>query len=172
MKKICISFVIIIIIILTIFIGGKSPTQDYLRIHIRANSNSFEDQQVKYEIKDKIVEFLIPYVAQCETKKQAIAMLNKNIDGINQTADKVLMEKGFSYRANAVIREEEFPLRIYEDTCLESGIYDALIVELGEASGDNWWCVVYPPLCFSGEGEGNIEYRSKIIDIIKHFNNR
>jgi stage II sporulation protein R len=157
---------------LTIFTGGDSNTEEYLRIHIRANSNSYEDQSVKYQIKDKVVEYLIPFVAECNTKKKAIQMLKNNIKGINETANKVLLENGFSYSANAVVREEEFPLRIYEDYRLESGIYDALIVELGEASGDNWWCVVYPPLCFSGEGEGNIKYRSKIIDIIESFNNK
>jgi len=172
MKKICISLIIIFIIILTIFTTQQSETKEYLRIHIRANSNSYIDQSVKYEIKDKVVEYLISYVAECDTKEKAIEMLEKNIEGINNTANKVLIEEGFAYRANAVVRKEEFPLRVYEDYTLESGVYDALIVELGEAIGDNWWCVVYPPLCFSGEGEGKIKYRSKIIDIIESFNNK
>jgi len=172
MKKCCISFIIIFIIILTIFTGGQSKTEDYLRIHIRANSNSYEDQSIKYQVKDKIVEYLIPIVAECTTKEKAMQLLKINIEGINETANKVLEEKGFNYKANAQLREEEFPLRVYQNYSLESGIYDALIVELGEAVGDNWWCVVYPPLCFSGEGEGNIKYRSKIIDIIESFNNK
>jgi len=156
---------------LTIFTTQQSETKEYLRIHIRANSNTYIDQSVKYEIKDKIVEYLIPYVCECDTKEKAIEMLEKNIEGINNTANKVLIEEGFAYRANAVVRKEEFPLRVYEDYTLESGVYDALIVELGEAIGDNWWCVVYPPLCFiNGSSSVNI-FKSRIVEIVNNFFN-
>ena len=69
-----------------------------------------------------------------------------------------------------IIRNEKFPTRVYGDLTLESGYYDAVIVELGKAEGANWWCVVYPPLCFSS-GE-NIEYRSKIADIIAEWKSK
>ena len=68
------------------------------------------------------------------------------------------------------MREEEFPTRVYEGVTLEAGVYDALIVELGTGKGDNWWCVIYPPLCFSGEATGNnVQYRSRIWEIIRNF---
>ena len=83
-------------------------------------------------------------------------------------AEKVLLENGFSYGASAKLIKEEFPTRVYEGATLLAGVYDAFILELGSGEGDNWWCVVYPPLCFAG-GEQNIVYKSKILEIIRSF---
>lgn len=143
---------------------------EYLRIHIRADSNSELDQNIKYKIKDKIVEYLTPYISECDTKQKAQEMLEDNLKNIESIADKCLKENGFEYTSNAYINNELFPLRVYEDLTLESGFYDALIVNLGSGKGDNWWCVVYPPLCFVGEGTSVI-YKSKIVEIIKNFFN-
>lgn len=140
----------------------------YLRVHIRANSNCVEDQSVKYKVRDKIVEFLTPTVADCETKEQAIEKIGDRLDEAVKAAEAVLRENGFSYGARASLRKEEFPTRVYENVTLEAGVYDALIIELGSGSGDNWWCVVYPPLCFSG-GNQNVIYKSKIAEIIRNF---
>ena len=174
MKKICISFFIVAIIILS-SIGLNLPESEvrteYLRIHIRANSNLSVDQQVKYLVKDKVVDFLTPYIAECNTKEKAEAMLNDNLKNIESVALGVLRSNGFNYSVKASVKNENFPTRYYQDLCLESGFYDALIIELGEAKGDNWWCVVYPPLCFTGEGQ-NYKYKSKILDIISNFFNK
>ena len=87
---------------------------------------------------------------------------------IERVAARVLRENGFSYGARASLRREQFPTRVYADATLEAGEYDALILELGSGKGDNWWCVVYPPLCFTS-GNGNVVYKSKIAEIIKRF---
>ena len=79
-----------------------------------------------------------------------------------------LVTEIYVYKSRAVLREELFPTRTYDNLTLESGFYDALIVELGEGKGDNWWCVVYPPLCFVESGHGYV-YKSKIVEIIKNF---
>ena len=174
MKKACISFLIIAIIVLS-GIGLSSyhsgQKTEYLRIHIRANSNLSVDQQVKYLVKDKVVDFLTPYIAECDTKEKAQSMLNNNLQNIEGVALSVLRSNGFNYSVKASVKNEKFPTRYYQDVCLESGFYDALILELGEAKGDNWWCVVYPPLCFTGEGQ-NYKYKSKILDIIFDFFNK
>ena len=81
----------------------------------------------------------------------------------------VLAANGFSYVSRAQIRREDFPSRVYEGVTLEAGIYDALIVELGSGEGANWWCVVYPPLCFAGETGADVQYRSRIWEIIQGF---
>ena len=169
MRKFCISFVLIGIIVLTI-VAVKVPKThtEYLRIHIRANSNSQVDQSVKYQIKEKVVGFLTPMIAECVSKKNAEKMLEENVKNIEQIADMVLKNNGFDYLSKAKISNEEFPTRVYEEYTLESGFYDALIIELGEAKGDNWWCVVYPPLCFLSDSTA-IRYRSKIKDIIQKF---
>lgn len=173
MKKICITSVILFIIILTAITGGgkKDAADAYLRMHIRANSNAQIDQTVKYRVRDAVVDYLTPRVAECETKKQAMDMLGSSLPGIEETATRALRAAGYGYSARASLTREEFPTRIYDGMTLEEGVYDALVLELGTGKGDNWWCVVYPPLCFTGEpdGSGEIRYRSKIIDIINRF---
>ena len=170
MKKFCISILIVAIIILS-GIGLSLPETktetEYLRIHIRANSNATVDQTVKYEVKDKVVEYLTPFIAECDTKEKAEKMLSNCLGEIEIVAKSVLEQHGFSYGAAAKIKREEFPTRVYGQLQLEKGFYDALIINLGSGEGDNWWCVVYPPLCFVGEG--NYVYRSKIKDVINDF---
>ncbi len=165
--------------VITFFIFLLFPTQaeqktfasDFLRIHIRANSNSSVDQAVKYEIKDEIVGVLTPLLSEVNSKKEATNVISQNIKLIESTANKVLAQKGFSYCSKANITQEFFPTRSYNKLTLDSGVYDAIILNLGSGMGDNWWCVVYPPMCFvPSEGDGqNIEFKSKIIEIIKNF---
>ena len=83
-----------------------------------------------------------------------------------------MIANGFNYGCKAYIDAENFPTRSYDDVVLEAGVYDALILNLGSGKGDNWWCVVYPPLCFIGgndNGQNNIVYRSKLLEIIEDF---
>ena len=172
MKKYCILFGLLFIIILTVAVTAQkspAPEPEYLRMHVRANSNSAEDQAVKYEVKEAIVEYLTPVAASAESKEEAVAALEAALPGIERTANAVLAENGFAYLSRAEIRAEEFPTRVYDGVTLEAGVYDALIVELGSGKGANWWCVVYPPLCFAGETGANVQYRSRIWEIIHDF---
>lgn len=172
MKKVCISFIAIAIIILSV-VGvcfTKTTHTEYLRIHIRANSNSEQDQAIKYEVKRAVVEFLTPFIAECDTKQKAQEVFNAQKQNITGVANKVLEKGGFNYTASVKICREEFPTRVYENYTLEQGFYDAIIINLGNAEGQNWWCVVYPPLCFTGSG-ADYRYESKIGQIIKDFFN-
>lgn len=171
MKRPCIIFLVFAIIILSVVaieVKDKSVYKEYLRIHIRANSNSQIDQQVKYEIKDNVVNFLAPHIASCKTYSDAEEMLKNNLSGIERVADGILKKHNFSYTSSASVKLEEFPTRTYQNLTLESGVYRALIINLGSGAGDNWWCVVYPPLCFT-HGDYPYQYRSAIIDIINNF---
>ena len=174
MKKNCIIFILIGIISLTVVFFSvekrESVSTEYLRIHVRANSNEEKDQQIKYQIKDRLVAYLTPFVAQASTKSQAISLLNEKSEQMESICNSYLSLKGFNYSAKVKIVNEYFPTRVYEDTTLESGYYDSIIVELGSAKGDNWWCVVYPPLCFVNSAP--VSYRSKILEIINNFKNR
>ncbi|MBQ3115962.1 MAG: stage II sporulation protein R [Clostridia bacterium] len=174
MKKFCISFFIVAIIILSI-IGITLPqekvNEEYLRIHIRADSNLENAQAVKYKVKDNVVQYLTPFIAECDTKQKAENMLISHLENIKKVCDDTLKQNGFSYTASVKVKTEEFPTRVYGDLELEKGFYQALIIELGSGEGDNWWCVVYPPLCFVGEGEGYV-YKSKIKQIIDGFYNK
>ena len=171
MKKFCIVFVIVAIIILTgigLIFPKENKSVEYLRIHIRANSNLQADQSVKYQVKQAVVDYLTPFIADCTTKSMAEQMVKENLLGIEQVANGVLKQNGFNYNSSAKINNESFPTRVYDGVVLDSGYYDALIINLGSGEGDNWWCVVYPPLCFTGEGT-NYQYKSKILGIINDF---
>lgn len=175
MKKICIIFLTLFIITLTAvgFSDGKrvqSPSvcDEYLRIHIRADSNDAKAQAVKYLVRDAVVEYLTPLVALFQTKAQAVEGVAKRTDEISAVATEILHENGFSYGAKASVEKESFPTRVYDGYTLPSGEYSALMIRLGKGEGDNWWCVVYPPLCFTGV-QGNVVYKSKIKEIIARF---
>ncbi len=155
------------------FCGQKSPSNaDYLRIHIRANSNSDVDQSIKYKIKDEFVQYLTPKIALCKTKADVVNVICNQTTNLQNLADGTLKQAGLNYKSNIKIDREVFPTRTYEGYTLESGIYDAIIVELGSAKGNNWWCVIYPPLCFTNYSSANnqsVVYKSKIWGIIKQF---
>ena len=172
MKKFCISMLLLTIIFVTIIASNNfnNAGVEYLRIHIRANSNSQEDQQVKYLVKEAVVEYLTPFIANCYDKDSAIQVINEQKSSLEEVANLTLRENGFNYASEVVVRNELFPTRVYEDFTLEEGFYDALIVNLGKAQGDNWWCVVYPPLCFTATN--NVKYKSKILEIINRFENK
>ena len=174
MKKSIVVFSIIVIVLVAIFASiYKDVDKSYLRIHIRANSNAEVDQLIKYTIKDEIVTMLTPLVVGCTSFDEVKNVLEQNLENINRVADRVLSQKGLLYTAKSKLSTEMFPTRKYNEFVLEEGVYDALIVELGEAKGDNWWCVIYPPLCFTSTKNGsNVVYKSRIIDMINAWKNR
>ena len=174
MKKYCIIFLLSCIIILTGYgfsgmaVTKSSPTsQEYLRMHIRADSNDSAAQAVKYLVRDGVVEYLTPLVAAYSDKQSAYDGLKAHLQGIENAANEVLHENGFSYTCKAELKKERFPVRIYGEYTLPAGEYDALILSLGKGVGDNWWCVVYPPLCFTAPTGKNVGYKSKIWEIIQ-----
>ena len=126
----------------------------------------------KYLVKEAVVEYLTPYIAQCDTKRKAETLLTDRLEEIEAVADKVLRENGFDYTSSAGVKNEKFPTRVYGSLTLSAGFYDALIINLGSGSGDNWWCVVYPPLCFTGDSGAGYVYKSKIMEIIDDFFSR
>ena len=174
MKKIILAVIGLVVVLAVIFAvpaGGKSNA-DFLRIHIRADSNDQADQNVKFQVKSAVVDYLTPYLANATTKQQAMSVVKGQLSQIEKVCDKVLLENGFSYKSHAKLCQEEFPDRSYGDVTLLAGVYDALIIELGSGSGNNWWCVVYPPLCFVGgesNGTNSIVYKSKLIEIINQW---
>lgn len=175
MKNFCITLFCLSIIVLTIVLSGSAQEtrEEYLRIHIRADSNEGDDQAVKYKIRNVVVEYLTPIVAVCQTKQELQKALKSHINGIESVANEVLLQEGFTYSSSAKVTEEEFPTRVYDGLTLQAGYYDALIINLGSGKGDNWWCVVYPPLCFYGKqtGEG-FRYKSKLLEIITDWKAR
>ncbi len=159
----------LVIVLIFLFCPLQTSTEvEYLRIHIRANSNSVEDQNVKYKVKDQVVEALIPILSEIRTFDDAVLAVQDNFGMIENVANSVLEEEGFDYKSKAKLKNEYFPTRVYENITLEEGYYDALILELGSGTGDNWWCIVFPAFCFTKtQNSDNIVYISLIWEIIK-----
>jgi|AntRauTorckE6833_2_1112554.scaffolds.fasta_scaffold29385_2 stage II sporulation protein R len=150
--------------------NNEVNASSFLRIHIVANSNNVNDQLVKYSIKNEVVKALTPVLAECNTKKQAINKVTNNFSLIESVANNVLKKNALNYTSKVKLSSEYYPTRSYNNVVLESGEYDSLILQLGNAEGRNWWCVVYPPLCFVNDGvQGQVIYKSKLLEIIKNF---
>ena len=148
---------------------ASSPArEEYIRIHVRANSDSDEDQTVKLAVRDSLVQYLAPLAVSAKTKEEMWDLLKTRKSEIEKIADDTLYSCGYRYKANVKLKKEEFPEKTYGGLTLEKGIYDAIIVELGTGKGKNWWCVAFPPLCFVAAketGEEEIRYRSWIADL-------
>lgn len=168
MIKTVLAVVVVALVFTAICGSGNTPTE-YLRIHIRAQSNLTEDQNVKYAVKDKIVEYLTPMVSDCKSLAEVKGIVSNNLDGIVSVANGVLTTYGMEYTSSARISTEYFPTRDYDGVIFPEGEYQSLIVDLGSGKGDNWWCVLYPPLCFGGQGTGKVKYKSLIAEWIERI---
>lgn len=171
MKVVAIVIICLVLIIAGIYavkVSNKASDEEtYLRIHIRANSNDAVDQSVKYKVKESIVDFMTPKLEGVKTKAEAMEILKVNTTQMKLIADDTLMQNGYNYTSKVSLRKEEFPARTYGDLTLGSGVYDALIIELGSGEGDNWWCVVFPPLCFVSQDKGQVEYKSFFAELYR-----
>lgn len=131
------------------------------RLHVIANSDSNEDQNLKYIVRDKLLEYMNELCINCSTKEEAISIAQNNLNNFKELALQTIREEGFDYSVNVNIGNFEFPTKYYGDISLPAGYYDALKVEIGEAKGQNWWCVMFPPLCFTDVTSGVVPEESK-----------
>ena len=160
-KGIVLIGLIIAVLLLTFALSACDEpdlTQEVVRIHIRANSNSDIDQEVKLRVRDSVTEYLTERLEGVNSKAQALETLDASKAQITKIANEVLAQNGFDYKANIYIGKETFPERDYGEYTFPAGEYDSLILNLGTGEGDNWWCVAFPPLCFVPEGE--VVYKS------------
>ena len=153
-----------------IFFGCQNTgeTSDILRLHIRANSNSRQDQAVKLAVRGAVLEYISRELTGIQTVETAKGELRLRLNTIEEIADGVLKREGFSYRSSASVAHTFFPRRVYQNFTLRSGYYDALVISLGQGGGGNWWCVIYPPLCyFETGGESEFFYRSWLAELFQ-----
>ncbi|MCL2797128.1 MAG: stage II sporulation protein R [Firmicutes bacterium] len=146
---------------------GREPAeQPLLRLHIRANSNEASDQAVKLIVRDAVIAYLEEELKSVQDFETAKKEVGKRTNRIRELSDAVLKQEGFSYKSAAKLANEYFPTRVYGDKTVESGYYDALVINLGSGAGDNWWCVIYPPLCYftAGGGSEDVVYKSIIAE--------
>lgn len=139
----------------------RSIAERVLRLHIVADSDEQVDQSVKLRIKEAVLQELEPVLAEASSKEEVMEAVNDNLEELVLLADKILEEGGFEYRATAGIEQCEFPVKVYGDLTLPAGVYDSLQIRLGRAKGKNWWCMIYPKLCFVDVTYGSLPEQSK-----------
>ena len=122
-----------------------------LRLHIVANSDLTADQELKLKIRDEILKKSETIFEKSTDLNSALQKAEENLENYEQIANRVIKEQGFNYSATAKIGKRFFETRVYDDFTLPAGEYDALIVELGEGVGKNWWCVIFPGVCVPTE---------------------
>lgn len=131
------------------------------RLHVIANSNSDEDQALKYKVRDALIDYMNSISKDISSKEEAIKIAEENKDNFYNIAKEVINNNGFDYDVNIKIGNFSFPTKTYGDISLPAGFYDALKVEIGNANGKNWWCVMFPSLCFVDVSEGIVPDESK-----------
>ncbi|MBR6708786.1 MAG: stage II sporulation protein R [Clostridia bacterium] len=131
-----------------------------IRLHVIAASDSEADQATKLAVRDAILEKITPLVTDCATREAAQARIAAVSEEIAALADTTVSARGHAYTARVLLGTERYPTRTYESAALPSGEYLSLRVVLGEGEGQNWWCVLFPPLCQSvALGEDDAEER-------------
>lgn len=126
-------------------------SDNLIRLHIVANSDSDYDQTLKLELKDSINRLIGEMVEGTDTKQKAEKIIQNALPEIEAFANRFLEEKKAPYSASAQYGHFDFPTKNYENVTLPSGTYDGLKINLGSAAGQNWWCVMFPPLCFTND---------------------
>lgn len=149
---------------------SQDISNSVFRLHVIANSDSDGDQNLKYMVRDSLLEYMNELCSNCSSKSEAISIAKENINNFKEIALKTIYENGFNYTVNINIGNFEFPTKNYGDISLPAGYYDALRVEIGSAQGQNWWCVMFPPLCFVDVTSGVVPNESKEI-IKENLNN-
>lgn len=174
-------------------------SKSVFRLHVIANSDSDEDQSLKLQVRDKLLDYMNSITANVSSKDDAIKIAQEHQKDFQIIAEQTILDKGYSYPVTVEIGNYEFPTKHYGDITLPSGYYDALRIKIGDACGHNWWCVMFPPLCFVDVTSGIVpesskdqlkenmssedysiisndnsltEFKFKIVELFKNFNTR
>ena len=170
MKK-KLNFIFILTILVFIYIAllsfnyskaiSSNLSDSVFRLHIIANSDSSADQELKLKVRDKIIEYMNTLTSNSSDKKDVISIVNNHLDSFKEIALNTIKENGYNYDVNIEIGNFNFPTKTYGDISFPAGNYDALKIEIGDAIGQNWWCVLFPPLCFVNSSTGVVPDDSK-----------
>lgn len=128
-----------------------------IRFHVIANSDSEEDQNLKLKVRDKVVEVLSEKLASVKSIEEAEYILTENIECINKISKEVIEENNYTYEVNTMLSNENFPNKVYGDYIFPQGNYKAFRVIIGDGKGQNWWCVMFPSLCFVDESKNEVD---------------
>ena len=165
--------IIAVICAIFIFLGlmpvhGESEIYDsVVRLHVIANSDEDADQELKLKVRDVVLEEMKEIFSNsgCENIEDAERLVDENIDGITKVAKECIGREGYSYSVEVCMVEERYPTRDYELLAFPSGEYLSLQVKIGEAEGQNWWCVLFPPLCLSAATQPSVDTAETLVNI-------
>ena len=156
-KKIlgCVAFFTIMILYFWTVVLGNDPLQPsiaskILRFHVLANSDAVCDQAVKLEVRDAVGTYLQPLLKNADSLDETKRIVERNLDKIVEVSKDILEKNGYEYEVSAGIKNVDFPEKTYGSYKFPKGKYEALQIVIGEGKGQNWWCVLYPNMCFKG----------------------
>lgn len=150
------SFILIYSYVTPFIKTSESISQEVFRLHILANSDSDEDQSLKLKVRDKILTESKSLFINCKNLNDVITTSKNNIDYFEKLANECIKENGYNYETKVYVDKEYFNTREYEKITLPSGVYNALKIEIGEAKGHNWWCVMFPAICLPAVSDDEI----------------
>lgn len=127
---------------------GEDLENSVIRLHVLANSDSAEDQALKLRVRDRILKDGRELFKNAKSEEEARRILNENRDFLENSARDEIFSAGYDYPVALNMGKYDFPMKVYENYAFPSGEYEAVRVEIGKAEGQNWWCVMFPPLCF------------------------
>lgn len=140
---------------------SSNLSEAVFRLHVIANSDTEEDQSLKLKVRDSLLNYMNDICSNCSTKEEAISIATEHKDDFQKIAEQTIIENGYNYSIKININNFYFPTKNYGDISLPAGLYDALRVEIGEAKGQNWWCVMFPSLCFIDISSGIVDDEAK-----------
>ena len=147
---IAVSLSLIFIFVALMPIHGESEIYDsVIRLHVVANSNSEEDQDLKLKVRDAILASSAEKLSKAKTREEAIELITAELGALEDAARATIADEGYDYPVKIKLCEEDYPTKNYESFCFPSGNYLSLQVLIGDAEGQNWWCVLFPPMCLS-----------------------
>ncbi len=146
----------------------KGISGEILRFHVIANSDRKEDQVLKLKVKDAVVEEMKELLLGADDLEESIQRVNKDKENLEKTAQEVIRQNGYTYPVDAALTTCYFPAKSYGDATFPPGNYQALRIRIGKAEGRNWWCVLYPNLCFIDSIHGVLqeEQKEKLQDVL------
>ncbi|MBR2241023.1 MAG: stage II sporulation protein R [Clostridia bacterium] len=140
---------------------SNNLSNSVFRLHVIANSDSIEDQNLKYIVRDELIKYMNSLTKDISSREVAINIAEQHKEDFYKIAKQTIENEGYNYDVKIEIGNSYFPTKKYGDISLPAGYYDAMKVEIGSASGQNWWCVMFPPLCFVDMSTGIIPDESK-----------
>ena len=159
------------VLFMTIMVIGLLPVHgeeriydEVIRLHVLANSDTEEDQALKLKVRDGILAAAGEMLSGCEVREDALYIISneEGIERLESAAAEVIAREGFSYPVKVTVSEEEYPRRNYDSLAFPAGTYTSLRVQIGDADGQNWWCVLFPRLCL---GAATADNRDAFIEV-------